>query len=94
MTVPVFEPFLYRALQQVSRDEIGATSVTGALRHRTMDLPPRLVSALFMLYRDGLVTLRDTRAWDGWFSAELTAPGKWLLGEWERRVIEAQAQAG
>lgn len=92
--MPLFDQFLYRALHKVARDEIGATSVTGALRHRTMDLSPRLVSALFMLYRDGFVALRDTGAWDGWLSAELTTAGRQLLREWENRLLDARYQAG
>lgn len=91
--VPLFDQFLYRALHKVARDEIGTTTKAGALQHRTADLTPRLVSALFLLYRDGFVALKPTPARDGWYTAELTGAGDQLLHEWMNRLAAARLTA-
>ena len=84
---PLFDQFLYRALHKVARGEIGTTSPTGALRHRTEDLSPGVISALFVLYRDGFVALTSTpQRRDGWFVTELTMTGTQLLGDWVRQL--------
>jgi hypothetical protein len=84
---PLFDQFLYRALHKVARGEIGTTSETGALRHRTEDLSALLVSSLFVLYRDGFVALRSTAdRRDGWITAELTLAGNHLLSAWVRQL--------
>jgi hypothetical protein len=87
--IPLFDQFLYRALHKVARDEIGTTSRVGVLQHRTADLTPRLVSALFTLYRDGFVALTSVPARDGWYAAELTGAGDLLLHEWANRLAAA-----
>jgi hypothetical protein len=88
----MFDQFLYRALHKVARGEIGTTSPTGALRHRIDDLSPGLVSALFVLYRDGFVSLTNTtQRRDGWFVAELTMTGTQLLGDWVRQLSASRS---
>jgi hypothetical protein len=84
----LFDPFLYRALRKVDRGEIGCTCENGALRHRDDDLSPRMVSSLFVLYRDGLVKLNNAGAnpRDGWITAELTRGAARLLEDWQRRL--------
>ncbi|MDR7303513.1 hypothetical protein [Haloactinomyces albus] len=83
---PSFTPFLYRALRKVARSEIGAVGPTGALRHRTDELSPRLISALFMLRRDGYIQLgtQHRTGTESWIPAELTLRGTQLLGHWMR----------
>jgi hypothetical protein len=87
----LFDPFLYRALRKVARGEIGATSEKGTLRHRGEDLSPRMVSSLFVLYRDGLVKLDSagTNPRDGWITAELTRGAARLLEDWQQRLATA-----
>jgi hypothetical protein len=94
MNGQVFDPFLYRALRKVARGEIGSVSERGALRHRSEDLSPRMVSSLFVLYRDGLVKLDTSRAdpRDGWITAELTRPAASLLEEWQQRLSAPRQQ--
>ncbi|HJQ44780.1 MAG TPA: hypothetical protein VJ870_00460 [Amycolatopsis sp.] len=91
---PLFDQHLHRALLKVARGEIGTTSLTGALRHRSADLAPRLVSALFGLYRDGYVALRPSHSGDAWLPAELTPAGVKLLTEWQSQLLDVRAQAG
>lgn len=75
------DPFLIRALRKVARGEIVASHQSGALRHRTEDLSSRMFSTLFILRRDGHVSLNTTESdhVDGWISAELTSTGTTLL---------------
>lgn len=92
-TPPVFDAFLYRALRKVARSEIGAVSATGALRHRADELSPRLVSALFMLRRDGYVQLaHHGTSIDEWITAELTLAGTQLLGHWMHTHTPSQTE--
>jgi hypothetical protein len=95
MTGQLFDPFLYRALRKVARGEIGSVSERGALRHRSEDLSPRMVSSLFMLYRDGLIKLDTSRIdpRDGWITAELTQPAACLLENWQQRLSTARRDA-
>jgi hypothetical protein len=87
----LLHPFLYRALRKVALGEIGSTSENGALRHRSQDLSPRMVSSLFVLYCDGLVKLDSNGAnlCDGWITAELTRGAARLLGDWQQRLATA-----
>jgi hypothetical protein len=87
----LFDPFLYRALRKVARGEIGSTSEKGTLRHRTEELSPRMISSLFVLYRDGLVKLDSAGAnpRDGWITAELTRGAARLLEDWQQRLATA-----
>ncbi|MBA8823783.1 hypothetical protein FHX42_001112 [Saccharopolyspora lacisalsi] len=90
---PVFDAFLYRALRKVARSEIGAAGATGTLRHRTDELSSRLISALFMLRRDGYVQLaHHTTSTDEWVPAELTLAGTQLLGQWMRTHTPSRAE--
>lgn len=84
--IPSFTPFLYRALRKVARSEIGTVGPSGALRHHTEDLSPRLISALFVLRRDGYIQLstRHRTGAESWIPAELTLCGTQLLGHWMR----------
>jgi hypothetical protein len=91
MNQQVFDPFLYRALRKVARGEIGSTSEKGALRHRSQDLSPRMVSSLFVLHRDGLVKLDSAGAnpRGGWITAELARDAVRLLEDWQQRLATA-----
>ncbi|HKS48111.1 MAG TPA: hypothetical protein VJT49_23975 [Amycolatopsis sp.] len=80
---PLYDQFFYIALCKVVRGEIGTTSLNGALRHRTDELPARVVGALFVLYRDGFVALgSEPNPRDGWRQAKLTSRGIRLLADW------------
>jgi hypothetical protein len=90
-----FEPYLLDALRTVARDEIVAVRASGALRHRTRDLPERLFSALFILRRDGHIRLAtESSPSDGWIPARLTSSGANLLEFWTvYSRLERQAEA-
>lgn len=80
---PAREPFLLRALRKVERGEIVAATRTQPLRHRTEDLSSRLISALFILRRDGMIALAPVRdPLDGWILVELTEFGRAVLRTW------------
>jgi hypothetical protein len=65
--------------------------VRRALRHRSEDLSPRMVSTLFVPYRDGLVKLDSAGAnpRDGWITAELARGAVRLLEDWQQRLMAA-----
>ncbi|CRK60275.1 hypothetical protein [Alloactinosynnema sp. L-07] len=80
---PAREPFLLRALRKVERGEIVAATRTQPLRHRTEELSSRLISALYVLRRDGLIALASDRdPLDGWIPVELTEFGRTALRTW------------
>jgi hypothetical protein len=65
--------------------------VRRALRHRSEDLSPRMVSTRFVPYRDGLVKLDSAGAnpRDGWITAELARGAVRLLEDWQQRLMAA-----
>ncbi|WP_436499597.1 hypothetical protein [Actinokineospora sp. HUAS TT18] len=90
--MPLYENGLLRALRMVERGRIGAYGLTDPLGFRSGEVPPpRLISALYVLRRDDLVTLCPAEPGDGWRPAALTSLGATLLGKWNRRLREAKA---
>jgi hypothetical protein len=82
---PLYSPQLFLALRKVSRGRIGAIAREGALRHVDDELSGGVFSALFLLRRDGFVTLAEPQPdQPGWYPATLTMRGTQLLSAWQR----------
>lgn len=84
-TLPLYSPQLFLALRKVSRGRIGATKPHGVLSQGNDDLDSGVFSALFLLRRDGFITLVEPQPnCPGWYAAVLTMRGTQLLSAWQR----------
>ncbi|HVK19984.1 MAG TPA: hypothetical protein VM677_01345 [Actinokineospora sp.] len=93
---PLYEPGLLRALRMVEHGRVGAYGVTAPLGLRGDGdevAPAWLISALFVLRRDGLVTLDPPQGADLWRPAALTTLGTELLAAWTRLTPAGVIQA-
>ncbi|MGQ0841505.1 hypothetical protein [Actinokineospora sp.] len=87
MSPPLPAALLLPALRSVRRGEIVATTRTGVLHHRSVELPVDAFTALVVARRERLVELADERdPFDGWIPVRLTEIGQLLLRRWTTRT--------